>query len=518
MYPDKYAAKNPERAAFIMASSGQSVSYAEFEMRANRMAHLLCAEGLGQRDHFSIMMENNDRYLEACAAGERTGLYYTCINSYLTADELAYILDNSESQILITSMLKLGVAIDAVAQSNKVRKVLVVDAGANQLPEGFEDYATACQSFPVTPIDNERLGTAMLYSSGTTGRPKGIIRPLPEQPPAEALPIFDFLGQLWHYREDMVYLSPAPLYHSAPQAAVNLTIRQGGTVIIMERFDPEAYLSLIEQYSATHSQLVPTMFSRMLKLPEAVRRSYDLSSLEIAVHAAAPCPVMVKQQMIEWWGPIIHEYYGATEGLGFSACNTEEWLAHPGTVGKIVLGELSVLDDEMQPLPQGSPGTLWFKTATEFEYHNDAEKTAEATSPDGEMTTVGDVGYLDEDGFLFLTDRKTFMIISGGVNIYPQESEDLLIAHPKVADAAVFGVPNVDLGEEVKAVIQVVPGTAEEESLTQELLDYLAEHLSRQKIPRSIDYIAEMPRLPTGKLYKRLLRDQYWGEGQSRII
>ena len=518
MYPDKYAAKNPERAAFIMASSGQSVSYAEFEMRANRMAHLLCAEGLGQRDHFSIMMENNDRYLEACAAGERTGLYYTCINSYLTADELAYILDNSESQILITSMLKLGVAIDAVAQSNKVRKVLVVDAGANQLPEGFEDYTTACQSFPVTPIDNERLGTAMLYSSGTTGRPKGIIRPLPDQPPAEALPIFDFLGQLWHYREDMVYLSPAPLYHSAPQAAVNLTIRQGGTVIIMERFDPEAYLSLIEQYSATHSQLVPTMFSRMLKLPEAVRNSYDLSSLEIAVHAAAPCPVMVKQQMIEWWGPIIHEYYGATEGLGFSACNTEEWLAHPGTVGKIVLGELSVLDDEMQPLPQGSPGTLWFKTATEFEYHNDAEKTAEATSPDGEMTTVGDVGYLDEDGFLFLTDRKTFMIISGGVNIYPQESEDLLIAHPKVADAAVFGVPNVDLGEEVKAVIQVVPGTAEEESLTQELLDYLAEHLSRQKIPRSIDYIAEMPRLPTGKLYKRLLRDQYWGEGQSRII
>ena len=518
MYPDKYAAKNPERAAFIMASSGQSVSYAEFEMRANQMAHLLCAEGLGQRDHFSIMMENNDRYLEACAAGERTGLYYTCINSYLTADELAYILDNSESQILITSMLKLGVAIDAVAQSNKVRKVLVVDAGANQLPEGFEDYATACQSFPVTPIDNERLGTAMLYSSGTTGRPKGIIRPLPDQPPAEALPIFDFLGQLWHYREDMVYLSPAPLYHSAPQAAVNLTIRQGGTVIIMERFDPEAYLSLIEQYTATHSQLVPTMFSRMLKLPEAVRRSYDLSSLEIAVHAAAPCPVMVKQQMIEWWGPIIHEYYGATEGLGFSACNTEEWLAHPGTVGKIVLGELSVLDDEMQPLPQGSPGTLWFKTATEFEYHNDAEKTAEATSPDGEMTTVGDVGYLDEDGFLFLTDRKTFMIISGGVNIYPQESEDLLIAHPKVADAAVFGVPNVDLGEEVKAVIQVVPGTAEEESLTQELLDYLAEHLSRQKIPRSIDYIAEMPRLPTGKLYKRLLRDQYWGEGQSRIV
>jgi long-chain acyl-CoA synthetase len=518
MYPSKYAAAHPDRAAFKMASTGESVSYAEFEARANKLTHLLQNEGLRRQDHYSIMMENNNRYLEACAAGERAGLYYTCINSFLTADELAYILDNSESQILITSMSKLEVAIEAVAQSSKVRKVLVVDADANELPNGFEDYATACQSFPATPIDDERLGTSMLYSSGTTGRPKGIIRPLPEQPPSQALPMYDFLGQLWHYREDMIYLSPAPLYHSAPQAAVNLTIRQGGTVIIMERFDPEAYLSLIEQYSVSHSQLVPTMFSRMLKLPEAVRKSYDLSSLEIAVHAAAPCPVMVKQQMIEWWGPIIHEYYGATEGLGFSACDTQEWLAHPGTVGKIVLGELAVLDDEMQPLSQGTPGTLWFKTATEFEYHNDPEKTAEATSPDGEMTTVGDVGYVDEDGFLFLTDRKTFMIISGGVNIYPQESEDLLIAHPKVADAAVFGVPNVDLGEEVKAVIQVVPGTVENESLTEELLAYLAEHLSRQKIPRSIDYIAQMPRLPTGKLYKRLLRDQYWGEGESRIV
>ncbi|MEC8492640.1 MAG: AMP-binding protein [Pseudomonadota bacterium] len=518
MYPGKYAVAHPDRAAFVMASSGESVTYAEFEARANRLTHLLQNEGLSRQDHYSIMMENNNRYLEACAAGERAGLYYTCINSYLTADELAYILDNSESQILITSMSKLEVATDAVAQSSKVRKVLVVDADANKLPDGFEDYATACQSFPATPIDNERLGTSMLYSSGTTGRPKGIIRPLPEQPPAQALPMYDFLGQLWHYREDMIYLSPAPLYHSAPQAAVNLTIRQGGTVIIMERFDSEAYLSLIERYRVSHSQLVPTMFSRMLKLPEAVRKSYNLSSLEIAVHAAAPCPVMVKQQMIEWWGPIIHEYYGATEGLGFSACNTQEWLAHPGTVGKIVLGELAVLDDEMQPLPQGTPGTLWFKTATEFEYHNDPEKTAEATSPDGEMTTVGDVGYVDEDGFLFLTDRKTFMIISGGVNIYPQESEDLLIAHPKVADAAVFGVPNVDLGEEVKAVIQVVPGNVEDELLTEELLGYLADHLSRQKIPRSIDYIEQMPRLPTGKLYKRLLRDQYWGEGASRIV
>lgn len=517
MYPDKYATTHPQRPVFIMASSGESVSYAEFESRANRLTHLLRGEGLGYQDHYAIMMENNNRYLEACAAGERSGCYYTCINSYLTVDELAYILTNSESQVLITSQSKLDVAAAAVAQCPAIRRVLVVDSDG-ELPPVFDDYESACSIYPESPIDDEALGTAMLYSSGTTGRPKGIIRPLPQQPPAEPLVMYQFLSQLWQYRENMIYLSPAPLYHSAPQVAVNLTIRQGGTVVIMERFDPAEYLALVERYQVTHSQLVPTMFSRMLKLPEAERSAHDLSSLEIAIHAAAPCPLIVKQQMIQWWGPIIHEYYGATEGLGFAACNTEEWLAHPGTVGKIVLGDLAVLDDNMEPLPQGQPGTLWFKSASEFEYHNDPEKTAESTSPDGAMTTVGDVGYVDEDGFLYLTDRKTFMIISGGVNIYPQESEDLLIAHPKVEDAAVFGVPNVDLGEEVKAVIQTRPGVQEDAALSQELLAYLGEHLSRQKIPRSIDYIDSMPRLPTGKLYKRMLRDKYWGYGQSRIV
>ena len=286
----------------------------------------------------------------------------------------------------------------------------------------------------------------------------------------------------------------------------------------MERFDPEDYLRLVEKYRVTHSQLVPTMFSRMLKLPDDVRTKYDLSSLEVVVHAAAPCPVQVKEQMIGWWGPIIHEYYGATEGLGFSACDSAEWLAHRGTVGKIIFGELHVLDDEMKPLPQGTPGTLWFKTATPFEYFNDPQKTAETLSPDGTMTTVGDVGYTDADGFLYLTDRATFMIVSGGVNIYPQECENLLITHPKVEDAAVFGVPNEDLGEEVKAVVQAMPGVVADEALVQELLDFCAKNLSRQKCPRSIDFIDEMPRLPTGKLYKRVLRDKYWGDRKSRIL
>ena len=316
----------------------------------------------------------------------------------------------------------------------------------------------------------------------------------------------------------MIYLSPAPLYHSAPQAAVNLTIRMGGTVIIMESFDPERYLELIEKWGVTHSQLVPTMFSRMLKLPEAVRERYDLSSLEIAIHAAAPCPAAVKEDMIEWWGPIIHEYYGATEGLGFTACNSAEWIAHRGTVGKVMLGDLHILDENMQPCPAGMPGTVWFKTATPFEYFNDPNKTNEARSPDGSMSTVGDVGYVDGDGYLHLTDRATFMIISGGVNIYPQECENLLITHPKIADAAVFGVPNADLGEEVKAVVQPMPGILPCPDLAEELILFCSQSLSRQKVPRSIDFEAELPRLPTGKLYKRLLRDRYWGDKTSRIV
>jgi long-chain acyl-CoA synthetase len=260
------------------------------------------------------------------------------------------------------------------------------------------------------------------------------------------------------------------------------------------------------------------MFSRMLKLPEDDRRRADLSSLEFAVHAAAPCPAQVKEQMIEWWGPIIHEYYGATEGLGFTACNSEEWLAHRGSVGKVILGDLHILDDDMNPLPLGVPGTIWFKTATEFEYHNDPDKTAEATSPDGTMTTVGDVGYVDDDNYLYLTDRATFMIISGGVNIYPQETENLLITHPKVADAAVIGVPNEDLGEEVKAVVQLMPGNESDQAMVDELLAYCREHLSRHKVPRSIDFEDQLPRLPTGKLYKRQLRDRYWSDAPNKLV
>lgn len=521
MYAGNHFAQHPERAVFIMAGSGETVTYAEHERRTNRLAHLLRAEGLRRLDHYAIFMENNARYLESNGAGERSGLYYTCINSYLTAEEAAYVIDNSRSLVLITSVAKLPVARAALARCPRVVRCLVVDGGdavrALDDPRCV-DFAEATARFPDTPIADEWLGTPMLYSSGTTGRPKGIIRPLPENPPSQPLPLFHFLNNLWQCKEGMRYLSPAPLYHAAPQANVALTVRNGGTVVIMEQFDPEQCLALIEQHRITHIQLVPTMFSRMLKLPEAVRKRYDLGSLTIAVHAAAPCPVPVKEQMIEWWGPIVHEYYGATEGLGFTACNSAEWLAHKGTVGKVLLGDLHVLDEARQPVAKGQPGELWFKTATPFEYFNDPERTQASRSADGSMTTVGDVGYLDDDGFLYLTDRSTFMIISGGVNLYPQECENLLITHPQVLDAAVFGVPNEDLGEEVKAVVQPMPGVPADEQFEKALIAFCRDHLAPMKCPRTIDFTDALPRLPTGKLYKKPLRDKYWQGRGSRIV
>ena len=396
MYPGQHAIKNTDKPAFIMASTGEAVTYGELEQRSNRLAHLLRGQGLKRLDHFAVFMENNNRFIESCSAGERTGLYYTCINSFLTADEVAYIVNNSESQVMITSISRLAVAQEALLQCPRVKLCLVVDGGHSMPADGttvYRDYGQAVADFPVTSIIDEALGIAMLYSSGTTGRPKGVLRPLEDQPPSSMLPLYAFLHKLWRCEESMVYLSPAPLYHSAPLANVSMVIRSGGTAIIMEHFDAEQYLALVALYRITHSQLVPTMFSRMLKLPDAQRKQYDLSSLQIAIHAAAPCPAKVKEQMIEWWGPIIHEYYGATEGLGFAACDTPEWQAHRGTVGRVIFGQVHVLDEQMQPLPKGQSGEIWFSSGSAFEYFNDPARTAATRSADGSMSTVGDMGY-----------------------------------------------------------------------------------------------------------------------------
>ena len=451
------------------------------------------------------------------APASGAGLYFTCVNSYLTAAELAYILTNSQSRILITSRAKLDVAREALKECPKVELCIVADG------EGESDRIVGLQQatagLPKTPIADESIGTAMLYSSGTTGRPKGILRPLPEQPPAQQLPLFDFLQKLWHYREGMIYLSPAPLYHSAPQAAVNLTIRDGGTVIIMESFDPERYLELVQKWGITHTQLVPTMFSRMLKLPEDVRsalrpfiardrdpcrgalpgrgegRHHQMVGADrpriLRRHRRARLHRLQQRGMAR---PSRHRRQGAARRPAYSR---REHASRARSARRARCGSRPPRRSNISTIPA---------------------KTQEARSADGSMSTVGDVGYVDDDGYLYLTDRATFMIISGGVNIYPQECENLLITHPKIADAAVFGVPNPDLGEEVKAVVQPMPGVAPGQDLAEELIAFCSQSLSRQKVPRSIDFEAELPRLPTGKLYKRLLRDRYWGNKTSRIV
>ncbi len=516
MYPGLHAVSRADQPAFVMAKTGESVTYADLEVRSNRLAHFLRSMGLERLDHYAIFTENNVRHIECCAAGERAGLYYTCINSFLTPKEVAYIVNNSLSRILITSNSRRETALAALPDCPGVKLVLIVDGPSEDDRVLSLDEATS--GWPSTPIADESLGAAMLYSSGTTGSPKGVLRPLPSQPPVQPLGLGAFLMKLWRFRDGMTYLSPAPLYHAAPHVGVNLSIRAGGTAVIMEHFDPEHFLQLVEAHRITHTQLVPTMFSRLLKLPDSVRRRYDLSSLEVAIHAAAPCPVPVKQEMIAWWGPIILEYYGATEGMGFTCCDSAEWLAHPGTVGKAVFGELHILDDQMREVPTGATGRLWFKTASPFEYFNDPARTAQANSPDRTMSTVGDIGYVDEEGYVYLTDRSAFMIISGGVNIYPQECENLLVTHAKVADAAVFGVPNEEMGEEVKAVVQLMPGFEPGAPMEAELIAFCRDHLAHQKCPHSIDFEAQLPRLPTGKLYKGPLRDRYWKGHKSHIL
>jgi long-chain acyl-CoA synthetase len=516
MYPGEHAERHPDQPALIMATSGETLTFAEFEANANRLAHLYRAAGLRRGDHVAFLMENNLRYFETMSAAERCGLYYTCINSYLTPEEVAYIVDDCDARLFITSVAKSEVAIAAAALTSKVETFLCIDATSDVGP--FRPYDDAIAAFPAERIPDEQLGAAMLYSSGTTGRPKGILRPLPEVHPSEPLPVMQFVIGMFRMRPGMTYLSPAPIYHSAPQASVACSLRLGSTSIIMERFDPEEFLACVERFGITHSQMVPTMFSRILKLPEEVRARYDTSSLETIIHAAAPCPVPVKEAIIEWLGPIVVEYYGATEANGFTFCTSEEWLAHKGTVGKPILGRLLILDDDGNELPTGEIGTVWFEGATNFTYYRDEAKTAESRDESGQRSTVGDVGYVDDDGYLYLTDRKTYMIISGGVNIYPQEAENLIVTHPKVLDAAVIGVPNEDLGEEVKAVVQPIEGVETGPALERELLTFCREHLAHFKCPRSVDFEAELPRLPTGKLYKRLLRDRYWGNQTSRIV
>jgi long-chain acyl-CoA synthetase len=513
MHPFHHAASTPDKAAYIMADTGETVTYRQLEDRSNQVAQMLRAFGLQPGDHIAVLLENHPRFFEVCWGAQRAGIIYTCISTRLTPGEAAYIVKDCAAKVLVTSMANRGLAQSLLAETDGLKARLMMDG---TIP-GYAAYESEVGKHPASRIADETAGTDMLYSSGTTGRPKGVFVP-PELPQIDATnSLIEICKNIYDINGQSIYLSPAPLYHAAPLRFNMTAMRLGATCIIMPHFDPEGFLRLVQKHRVTHTQTVPTMFVRMLKLAPEQRAAHDVSSLQFAIHAAAPCPIPVKEQMIAWWGPVIWEYYAGTEGNGMTLVHSADWLTHKGTVGAAVMGTLKICDESGLEVPAGTAGTIHFADGKAFEYHNDPQKTAESKNAQG-WTTLGDVGYVDAEGFLYLTDRKAHMIISGGVNIYPQESENLLVTHPKVMDVAVIGVPNEEFGEEVKAVVQPRDMAQAGPELAAELMAFCREHLSPIKCPRSIDFEAELPRHPTGKLYKRLLRDRYWAGRASKLV
>ena len=493
-----------DHTAIVMAASGKTVTYGELEDLSNQIAHLFRSLGAKRGDGIALCMENHWLFLPVCWAAFRSGLYFTAISYRLQASEVEHIVNDCGAKVLVTSKLLQENFESLHAKLEYAPTCFMVDGEC----DGASSFELAIQDQPTSPIADQSYGERLLYSSGTTGNPKGIKKPLLDVELGADIETVK-AANTYSFDINTVYLSPALMYHAAP-LGFNMTLtRFGGTTIIMEHFDAQQSLQLIEAHQVTHSQWVPTMFVRMLKLPEEVRQQYDVSSLKFAVHAAAPCPVDVKEQMIQWWGPVIWEYYAGTEATGRTLINSVEWLEHKGSVGRALNCSVHILDDSNNPMPTGEIGGVYFESMLTFEYLNDPVKTAEATSKQG-WTTLGDVGYLDDQGYLYLTDRKSFMIISGGVNIYPQETENALISHPKVMDVAVFGVPDTDFGEAVKAVVQPMNMDDIGPELEAELIAYCRSKISHIKCPKSVDFLAELPRHPTGKLYKRLLKDQYW--------
>ncbi|HEX5142348.1 MAG TPA: fatty-acid--CoA ligase FadD4 [Mycobacterium sp.] len=491
--------------AVIMYPSGTVVTFDEVEARANQLAHYFRANGLKEGDVVAILMENNAHMHTVMWAARRSGLYYVPINTHLTAAEAAYIIENSGANAVVGSAA-LRATLEHLGEhlpGGLPAVLLIADGDLN----GWARYPEAVTDLPETPIDDEIEGDLLQYSSGTTGRPKGIKRELPHVHPSEAPGMMAALVGFW-MTPDAVYLSPAPLYHTAPSVWSMQAQAAGITTVVLEKFDAEGCLDAIAKHGVTHGQFVPVMFTRMLKLPESVRNSYDVSSLQRIMHAAAPCPVEIKKQMIDWWGPIVDEYYASSEAIGSTLITAEEWLAHPGSVGKAMLSTIHILDEDGNELPAGQSGEIYFEGGFDFEYLNDAEKTAKARDAHG-WKTVGDIGYLDEDGYLYLTDRRHHMIISGGVNIYPQEAENMLVTHPKVMDAAVFGIPDDEMGQSVKGVVQTVDPADATAEFADELLVWLRERLSHYKCPRSISFEEQLPRTDTGKLYKQSLVEKY---------
>jgi long-chain acyl-CoA synthetase len=481
--------------ALVMGGSGLRWSFAELQRRIDEAVRMLAGCGLRFGDHIAVLFANEPELFPVVWAAQRTGLYYTPVNWHLTAEEAAYITGDCGARVLIASPVhrELAGQIGAAVPTAKL-----VIAGAGPAGAGSREADG--------DLPQRWEGFAMFYSSGTTGRPKGIEREPVRTPAGTTGPIDQLMRQLYGLGPDSVYLSTGPLYHAAPLGWSMATQRRGGTTVVMERFDALRTLELIERYRVTHVQFVPTMMQRLMRLPAADRQRFDLSSLQTVVHAAAPCPVELKRQIIDWFGPIVWEYYAGSEGNGYFAIDTADWLAHPGSVGRAMYGQPHVLDDDGTELPPGETGTIWFEGTGTFVYHNDPEKTAGAFNDNG-WSTLGDVGRLDADGYLYLSDRRVDLIISGGVNIYPQEIENVLTAHPAVFDAAVIGIPDEEMGQRVVAVVQAETGLTADSRLAQRLLGHCRAHLAGFKCPRELVFADELPRLPSGKLLRRRVRD-----------
>jgi long-chain acyl-CoA synthetase len=508
MHPARHAETNPDRAAIIVAETGAVTTYAELNAASNRVAQLFRSRGLHIGDAVAIMVENDPHFYAMVWGAQRAGLRFVCMSTKLTFDEASYIIDNSGAKLFIASAELAALAERLAGPGDRY-----AFGGAIS---GYARWEDAVAAMPDSPIADERAGTSMLYSSGTTGRPKGVRLALPEDPAIDGPNPLMMLAQgFFRVTANSVYLSPAPLYHAAPLGWSMAVQRIGATVVLMKKFDPEGALAAIEKYRVTSSQWVPTHFVRMLKMPEAARARYDVSSLDCAIHAAAPCPIPVKSAMIDWWGPVLEEYYAGSEGNGMTYIGSRDWLTHKGSVGRAIFGTVHICDDDGNPVPPRTEGMVFFEGQTNFEYHGDAEKTASGRNANG-WSTLGDIGWMDEEGFLYLTDRKSFMIISGGVNIYPQEIENHLIGHPKVADVAVVSAPHEEMGEMVVAVVQPADMADAGDALAAELTAFCRESLSGVKTPRRIDFMAQLPRHDTGKLYKRLIRDAYWAKEKSQ--
>ncbi len=515
MHPRHFADVQPNRTAAHFPAANVTLSYDALESAANRGARQLLELGLRRGDAIALLIENEAAFFEVYWAAQRIGLYITPLSTRLQASEIAFILGDSAARVLVSSFSLTTRAREACSMLGEGAPDLFCVGEGGALADSWEASLSA---FPDTPAHDESSGRAMVYSSGTTGRPKGVKMPLPDFRIDQPDPAAVAFGRRYDLGEDTVYLSPAPLYHTAPLFYCTSVQRLGGSVIVLDKFDPEAFLEAIEQYRVTFTQVVPTMLVRLMKLPEQTRRRYDLSSLRQLVHAAAPCPVAVKQAVIDWLGPIVSEYYGGSEAFGSTFITAREWLKRPGSVGTSQRGAIHICDEEGVVLPPGETGLIYFESSAAFEYHNDSQKTADARHPSEPWWTLGDIGYLDKDGYLYLTDRRSFTIVSGGVNIYPREIEDVLIQHSSVADVAVIGVPNEEFGQEVKAVVQPVEGCTLGAVLANELIAFCRDRLAAFKCPRSVDFDPNLPRQPNGKLYKRVVQDRYWPQGASRIV